>query len=34
MCPRRTLDPKLDIVFWLLFSKEQNRLLLISLLKR
>jgi len=29
---RRTLDPKLDIVFWMLFGAEQNRGLLISLL--
>jgi len=29
---RRTLDPKLDIVFWMLFGAEQNRELLISLL--
>jgi len=29
---RRTLDPKLDIVFWMLFGAEQNRALLISLL--
>jgi hypothetical protein len=26
------LDPKLDIVFWMLFGAEQNRALLISLL--
>jgi len=26
------LDPKLDIVFWMLFGAEQNRLLLLSLL--
>src|SRR5947207_13012128 len=26
------LDPKLDIVFWMLFGAEQNRHLLISLL--
>jgi predicted transposase/invertase (TIGR01784 family) len=31
--PRRTtLDPKLDIVFWMLFGAEQNRALLLSLL--
>ena len=29
---RKTLDPKLDIVFWMLFGAEQNRALLISLL--
>ena len=29
---RKTLDPKLDIVFWMLFGAEQNRELLISLL--
>jgi predicted transposase/invertase (TIGR01784 family) len=29
---RKTLDPKLDIVFWMLFAAEQNRELLISLL--
>jgi predicted transposase/invertase (TIGR01784 family) len=29
---RTTLDPKLDIVFWMLFGAEQNRALLISLL--
>ena len=29
---RRTLDPKLDIVFWMLFGAERNRELLISLL--
>lgn len=29
---RKTLDPKLDIVFWMLFGAEQNRGLLISLL--
>jgi len=29
---RRTLDPKLDIVFWMLFAAPQNRALLISLL--
>ncbi|HKY35094.1 MAG TPA: hypothetical protein VJN18_04075 [Polyangiaceae bacterium] len=29
---RRTLDPKLDIVFWMLFGVERNRDLLISLL--
>jgi len=29
---RRTLDPKLDIVFWMLFGEERNRALLISLL--
>ncbi len=27
-----TLDPKLDIVFWMLFGAEQNRALLIALL--
>ena len=26
------LDPKLDIVFWMLFGAEQNRHLLLSLL--
>src|SRR5262245_50080051 len=30
--PRTTLDPKLDIVFWMLFAAERNRALLISLL--
>ena len=31
--PGRTmLDPKLDIVFWMLFGAEQNRTLLVSLL--
>jgi predicted transposase/invertase (TIGR01784 family) len=30
--PRHTLDPKLDIVFWMLFARESNRALLISLL--
>ena len=29
---RTRLDPKLDIVFWMLFGAEQNRELLISLL--
>jgi predicted transposase/invertase (TIGR01784 family) len=29
---RKTLDPKLDIVFWMLFGEERNRALLISLL--
>lgn len=29
---RATLDPKLDIVFWMLFGAERNRALLISLL--
>ena len=29
---RKTLDPKLDIVFWMLFGAEQNRELLISFL--
>ena len=29
---RFTLDPKLDIVFWMLFGAEQNRGLLLSLL--
>jgi len=29
---RRTLDPKLDIVFWMLFGEERNRALLISLI--
>lgn len=29
---RKTLDPKLDIVFWMLFGAEQNRALLVSLL--
>jgi predicted transposase/invertase (TIGR01784 family) len=29
---RRTLDPKLDIVFWMLFGADRNRDLLISLL--
>jgi predicted transposase/invertase (TIGR01784 family) len=29
---RTTLDPKLDIVFWMLFGAEQNRPLLLSLL--
>ncbi|MET0790306.1 MAG: Rpn family recombination-promoting nuclease/putative transposase [Polyangiaceae bacterium] len=29
---RKTLDPKLDIVFWMLFGAEQNRELLLSLL--
>jgi predicted transposase/invertase (TIGR01784 family) len=29
---RSTLDPKLDIVFWMLFGAEQNRALLLSLL--
>lgn len=29
---RTTLDPKLDIVFWMLFGEERNRALLISLL--
>jgi predicted transposase/invertase (TIGR01784 family) len=29
---RKTLDPKLDIVFWMLFGSDQNRDLLISLL--
>jgi predicted transposase/invertase (TIGR01784 family) len=29
---RTTLDPKIDIVFWMLFSAEQNRELLLSLL--
>lgn len=29
---RRTLDPKLDVVFKLLFSKPSNKRLLISLL--
>ncbi|HYQ00422.1 MAG TPA: Rpn family recombination-promoting nuclease/putative transposase [Polyangiaceae bacterium] len=29
---RKTLDPKLDIVFWMLFAAPQNRELLISLL--
>jgi len=29
---RKTLDPKLDIVFWMLFADERNRPLLISLL--
>jgi len=29
---RKTLDPTLDIVFWMLFAAEQNRELLISLL--
>lgn len=29
---RRTLDPKLDIVFWMLFGEERNRPLLSSLL--
>jgi predicted transposase/invertase (TIGR01784 family) len=29
---RRTLDPKLDIVFWMLFGEERNRGLLLSLL--
>jgi predicted transposase/invertase (TIGR01784 family) len=29
---RRRLDPKLDIVFWMLFGEERNRALLISLL--
>ena len=27
---RRTLDPKLDIVFWMLFGAEQNRPLLVA----
>src|SRR5258706_6525426 len=30
--PGGRLDPKLDIVFWMLFGAEQNRALLISLL--
>jgi predicted transposase/invertase (TIGR01784 family) len=29
---RTTLDPKLDIVFWMLFGEERNRALLISLI--
>ena len=29
---RTTLDPKLDIVFWMLFGEARNRTLLISLL--
>jgi len=29
---RYTLDPKLDIVFWMLFGAERNRGLLIALL--
>jgi predicted transposase/invertase (TIGR01784 family) len=29
---RRTLDPKLDIVFWMLFGEDRNRSLLVSLL--
>lgn len=29
---RTTLDPKLDIVFWMLFGQERNRTLLVSLL--
>jgi predicted transposase/invertase (TIGR01784 family) len=29
---RKTLDPKLDIVFWMLFGEERNRALLISLI--
>jgi len=29
---RRTLDPKLDIVFWMLFGEERNRALLLSLI--
>ena len=29
---RRTLDPKLDIVFWMLFGEARNRVLLISLI--
>ena len=29
---RKALDPKLDIVFWLLFAGERNRALLLSLL--
>jgi predicted transposase/invertase (TIGR01784 family) len=29
---RSTLDPKLDIVFWMLFGEERNRALLISLI--
>src|SRR6478752_5014148 len=29
---RKTLDPKLDIVFWMLFGTEQNHELLSSLL--
>jgi predicted transposase/invertase (TIGR01784 family) len=29
---RKTLDPKLDIVFWMLFGEERNRALLLSLL--
>ena len=29
---RHTLDPKLDIVFWMLFGRESNRPLLVSLL--
>jgi len=29
---RRTLDPKLDIVFWMLFGEVRNRALLISLI--
>ena len=32
MAFRKTLDPKLDIVFWMLFGAERNRALLISLL--
>jgi len=33
MTPKRTtLDPKLDIVFWMLFGEERNRGLLISLI--
>jgi predicted transposase/invertase (TIGR01784 family) len=32
MVTRRTLDPKLDIVFWMLFGEERNRALLISLI--
>src|SRR5687767_14711591 len=29
---RRSLDPKLDIVYWMLFGEERNKALLISLL--